>query len=131
MRIFNPFASEELGKAAPACPGLAGSVQITCFNVSFQHRVQQRCLSDLLTYSTEQMFPFLVWSDASDVQTEIRKGKAYRVSCLSEAPICQFLTGRTKGRENQTPDQKVLRSCCSLSAWCCKQNPQASVLAKD
>lgn len=84
-----------------------------------------------LTHSTEQMFPFLVWSDVSDVQTEIRKGEPYKVSCLSEAPICQYLTGRTKGNKNQTPNQKALSSCFSLSAWCCKQNPQASVLAKN
>lgn len=84
-----------------------------------------------LTHSTEQMFPFLVWSDASDVQTEIRKGEPRRVSCLSEAPICQFLTGRTKGKKNQTPNQKALSSCFSLSGWCCNQNPHASVLAKD
>lgn len=98
--------------------------------LSFQHCVQQRCLSDPVTHSTEQMFPFLVLSDASDVQTGISKGKAYKVSCLSEVPICQFLTGRTKGRENQTPDQKALSSCFSLSAWCCRQNPQ-TLVAKD
>lgn len=34
MRIFNPFAAEELGKATPACPGLTGSTWITCFDAA-------------------------------------------------------------------------------------------------
>lgn len=31
MRIFNPFAAEELG---PACPGLTGSTWIMCFDAA-------------------------------------------------------------------------------------------------
>lgn len=34
MRVLNPFAAEELGKATPACPGLAGSMRITWFNAA-------------------------------------------------------------------------------------------------
>ena len=49
MSIFNPFAAEEVGKAAPVYPGLAGSMRIARFKAAALIPTAQpaACLSDL------------------------------------------------------------------------------------